>query len=125
MSVLMLVFAGRIAPLFTTDPQTVAAAVPFIAVMAVSLVALGIDEAASGVIGGAGDTRWPMYARLVGLYLFMLPIAALGLVTPLGIVALYVAVTAETVVPAVVTLYRFRSGSWKAVSQRYRAATSD
>lgn len=125
MSVLMFAFAAEIASLFTSDPQAIAAAVPFITVMAVSLLGLGIDEAASGIIGGAGDTRWPLYARLVGLYAFMLPIAYLGTVTQLGYVALYLAITAETVVPAAVTFYRFQTGRWKSVSRRYRLSTSD
>lgn len=125
MAFVMALLAGRLAPLFTSDPQTVTAAVPFIAVMAVSLLGLGIDESSSGVIGGAGDTRWPLYARLVGLYLFMLPIAYLGIHTSIGIVALYLAVTAQTFVPALVTFYRFQSGRWKIVSRRYRTLASN
>jgi Na+-driven multidrug efflux pump len=117
--------AGWIAPAFTDDPATVEAAVPFIMVMAVSLIGLGVDSAASGIIGAAGDTRWPLYASLVGIYLFMLPIAYLGVVTRLGIVALYLAITAETVVPALLTYYRFTTDEWIAVSHRYRTSPTD
>lgn len=125
MSITMFAFAERIAPLFTSDPQAIAVAVPFIMVMAISLLGLGIDSAASGVIGAAGDTRVPLYARLVGLYVFMLPIAYLGVPTRLGLLAVYIAITAEAVVPAVITYYRFTSNRWKAVSRQYRLSTTD
>lgn len=125
MSVLMFTFADQIAPLFTDDPRAIDVAIPFIMVMAVSLLGLGIDSVAAGIIGGAGDTTWPLYARLVGLYLFMLPIAYVGVLTPLGIAAVYLAVTAETVVPALITYYRFRTDKWKAVSRRLRESPAD
>jgi len=77
------------------------------------------------VISAGGDTRWPLYGRLVGLYGLMIPIAALGLLTPIGVPALYVAITAETVVPALITVHRFRTGKWKLVSRRYRGVAGD
>lgn len=122
MAVLMFVFAEPIATLFTEDPGAVAATVPFVMVMAVSLLGLGLDEASSGVIAAGGDTRWPLYGRLVGLYVFMIPIAYLGVITPVGIVALYVAITAETVVPAVISFVRYRTGAWISISRRYRTS---
>lgn len=125
MAIITFVFAEQIAPLFTNDPEAVATAVPFIMVMAVSLVGLGVDSTASGIISAAGDTRWPFYARLLGLYVFMIPIAYLGVSTSLGIVALYIAITAETVVPAVITYYRFTTDEWKVISRQYRHAPSD
>lgn len=125
MAIISFFFAGQIAPLFTDEPETIEATVPFIRVMALSLLGLGIDSAASGILSAGGDTRWPLYARLSGLYLFMVPIAYLGVVTPLGVFALYLALTAETVVPAVITYYRFQTGKWKVISRRYRSSSTD
>lgn len=121
----MFTFADQIAPLFTDDPAAIQAAVPFIMVMAVSLMGLGVDGASSGIVEAAGDTRWPFYARLVGLYVCMLPIALLGIFTSLGVLALYLAVTVETVVPALITYYRFTTNRWKIVSRRYRNPHSE
>jgi len=122
MATLLFVFADWIATLFADEPAAVAATVPFLMVMAVSLVGLGLDNTVSGIISAGGDTRWPLYARLVGLYAFMIPIAYLGGVTHLGVLALYLAVTAETAVPALVTFYRFTTGEWKVISRRYRSS---
>jgi Na+-driven multidrug efflux pump len=54
------------------------------------------------------------------MYLFALPMAYLGYVTPLGELALYASLVVETAVPAAVTYYRFRSGTWRVVSRSYR-----
>jgi glucosamine--fructose-6-phosphate aminotransferase (isomerizing) len=53
---------------------------------------LGIDGSATGVLRGAGDTTCPFSASLVGRYGFALPVALLAtVVTPLGVVGLYLA----------------------------------
>ena len=116
----VILLAEPIATIFVADPAAIALSATFIAVSAVSLVALGVDGSATGALRGAGDTRIPFYASLVGLYIFTLPVAYLGTVTALGEAALYVALVLETGVPAAVTLWRFRTGKWRAVSRDYR-----
>jgi Na+-driven multidrug efflux pump len=116
----VILLAEPIATIFVDDPAAVALSATFIAVSAVSLVAMGVDGSATGALRGAGDTRIPFYASLIGLYVFTLPVAYLGTVTALGETALYVALVLETGVPAAVTLWRFRTGKWRAVSRDYR-----
>ncbi|THE65325.1 MATE family efflux transporter [Salinadaptatus halalkaliphilus] len=119
-AILVVVFAEPIASLFVTDPGHVAQAGVFVAVGAVSSIGYGIDGTAAGALLGAGDTRLPFVASLVGRYVFALPAAALGLVTPLGIAGLYLALLLETYVPGGINYWLFRRGRWKAVSRRYR-----
>jgi Na+-driven multidrug efflux pump len=76
---------------------------------------------ATGPLRASGDTRWPFYGQLLGLFGFALPAAYLGTVTPLGIYGLHVALLLETAAPAAVTYYRYRSGKWKLVSRMYRS----
>ncbi len=121
----VIVFAEPIAAVFVDDPAALALSTTFVTVSAISLVALGVDGAATGALRGAGDTRIPFYASLLGLYVFALPVAFLGTVTPLGIWALYIALLLETAVPASVTLWRFRTDRWQAVSRSYRPTTTD
>ena len=120
---LVLLFARPIAAVFVTAPDEVAQAAVFVAVGAVSSIGYGIDGAAAGALLGAGDTRWPFIASLLGRYAFALPAAALGLVTPLGVGGLYLALFLETSVPGVINYWLFRSGRWKAVSRRYRPSS--
>ncbi|RZH68158.1 MATE family efflux transporter [Natrinema altunense] len=122
-TVLVVLFARPIAGLFVTDPAAVAQAAVFVAVGALSSIGYGIDGAAAGALLGAGDTRWPFVASLLGRYAFALPAAALGLVTPLGIGGLYLALFLETAVPGGINYWLFRIGRWKAVSRRYRPSS--
>ena len=116
----VIAFAEPIASLFVDEAAAVALAATFVAVSALSLIAMGVDGSATGALRGAGDTQVPFYASLIGLYVFTLPVAYLGIVTSLGVTALFVALVLETAVPAAVTLWRFRTGAWRAVSRDYR-----
>ncbi len=118
-TVSVVVFARPIAAVFV-EPAEVDAATTFVRVAAVSAIGLAVKAAATGVLRGAGDTRIPFYAALVGLYVFALPAAALGPITAVGVFGLYAALLFEAVVPAAVTLWRFNTGEWREVSRRYR-----
>jgi putative MATE family efflux protein len=111
-----------IAGLFVGDPSVVDVAGPFVAAGAVSVVFLGVDGSATGTLRGAGDTRYPFVASLVGRYGCALPLAALGLVTPLGASALLGALIVETVIPAALNVARVRSNRWKAIGRAHVAA---
>jgi putative MATE family efflux protein len=119
---LVLVFSGRVAGLFVGDPAVVAVAGPFVAAAAIGVVFLGVDGSATGTLRGAGDTRYPFFVSLFGRYGCALPLAALGLATPLGATALLGAMVVETLVPAVLNVSRVRSNRWKAIGRAHVAA---
>ncbi len=112
LALLVVAFAEPIASLFVETPAEAAQAGTFVAVGAISAIGLGIDGAAAGS-PRRGRHRLPFVASLIGRYLFALPVAALGLVTPLGIVALYLALLLETYVPGGINYWLFRRGRWK------------
>ncbi|MFW6448984.1 MAG: MATE family efflux transporter [Halobacteriota archaeon] len=114
------VFAGPITRLFVEDPSNLPIAEPFVRVAALSVVFWGVSGAATGPLRASGDTRWPFYANLLGLYAFAIPLTYLGSATALGLWGVYLALAAETIVPAAVNYHRFASGRWKVISRRYR-----
>ena len=119
----VILFASPIAGVFVSGPEEVAITETFVAAAAVSAVGLGLDGTTSGALVGAGDTRWPFVASLLGRYVFALPVAVIGLLTPLGVAGLYLALVVESFVPGGINYGLFRSGRWKAVSRRYRPNT--
>ncbi|MCU4799893.1 MATE family efflux transporter [Halobacteria archaeon HArc-gm2] len=124
----VLVFVDPIARVFVDEPAILPLVTTFLSVAAVSILFNGVYGASTGPLRASGDTRWPMYAQLAGLYLFTLPVAYLGAVTSIGIAALYAAIVLEMAVPAAITYYRYRSDTWKVVSRDYRpdaATTTD
>ncbi len=117
-------FAEPVAAVFADGPATQTTAV-FVAVAAVSAIPLGVDGSITGTLRGAGDTRVPFVATLAGLYLVALPLAYVGTVTTLGAVGLLAALVAETTVPMVVNVARFRTRTWLSVSREYRPDAAD
>ncbi|WP_240451983.1 MATE family efflux transporter [Halostella salina] len=130
----VLLLAEQVGRLFVDDPSILPLVTAFIVVACVSVVFRGVSGGATGPLRASGDTRWPFYGQALGLYAFSLPVAYLGAVSvpvpgigtlpALGIGALYVALVLETLVPAVVTYYRFAGGRWKAISRSYRPEPS-
>lgn len=118
----VLVLAGPISGLFVSDPAVLPTTVGLVRVTCLSVVLWGIVTGAKGPLRASGDTRWPLYGHVLALLAFVLPVAYLGAVTPLGVTGLALALLLETGVPAAVTYYRFRSDAWKLVSRAYRPA---
>ena len=119
---LVFVFAEPITMLFVDDPGelSVPVAVTLVQVACVAILVRGIAGAASGALNAAGDTRWPFYGQLLGMFGGAIPLAYLGATTPLGLYGLYLAFVAETAIPAAINYYRFSTGKWKAISRSYR-----
>ncbi|WP_336326555.1 MATE family efflux transporter [Halovenus sp. HT40] len=115
--------APWIAQLFVSGPGEIAQAAVFVRVSAVAAVLLGANGAVVGALRGAGDTRWPFVATVVGQYAVALPVAAAGLVSPLGVAGLYGALVLGAGVPAIINVWRYRSGRWKVVSREYRPSS--
>jgi len=79
-------FPGSLAAILSDRPTVIAAAVPLILIAAVFQVSDGIQAVAFGALRGAGDTRFPMWANVVGHYLIGLPLG-IGLAFGLGLFA--------------------------------------
>ena len=106
--------------------------VSFIRIFGVVVAGFSVSRTMRGGLRGAGDTRWPFYATVVGSFLVRLPVAALALpagfvVTFLGVSApvgmglgfpaVYVAIVADFYTKAAVNTGRFWSGRWRAVAR--------
>ena len=118
------VFAPSVSRLFVNDAAILPTATLLVRATCVSVVFWGVMNGALGPLRASGDTRWPFYGQMLGLFAFALPAAYLGAVTPLGLWGLCGALLLETGVPAAVTYARFRSGTWKVVSRVYRPAAA-
>ena len=116
--------AARIARLFVSDPAVITLVVPILGAACVSVVFSGVEGGCLGPLRASGDTRWPLYGQLVGMYLVALPVLGVGVVANLGLTTVMAAVVLEKAVPAGITYWRFRSGAWRAISRQYRPETT-
>jgi len=120
------IFAEPIAIAFIGDAAdpAIPVAVTLIYAACIGNVFAGIARVSAGPLEAAGDTRIPFYAQTVGMYVFAIPIAYVGAVTPLAIIGLWLAIIAQEFVPAVINYYRFHTDTWKQVSRQYRPAAA-
>ena len=122
----ILVVSPYVGRLFVADPVVLAHVVPLLVAACVSVVFSGLEGGATGPLRASGDTRWPLYANLIGMYVFAVPLLGLGVVLDLGLVTVMGALVLEKAIPAAIIYYRYRSGAWTVVSRQYRpdAATA-
>jgi putative MATE family efflux protein len=99
-------------------------AVSLVSAACVAIVLRGISGAASGPLDASGDTSWPFYSQLFGVFGVSIPLAYAGATTSLGVSGLYLAFLAETTIPAVLNYYRFSTDKWKQISRSYRPDAS-
>jgi putative MATE family efflux protein len=123
------VFARDIVVLFVETPAdpSVPIAVGMVYAAAAAVIPQGVNAASAGALDATGDTRWPFYGRVLGMFGLAIPLVYLGATTRLGILGIYLSFFAESGVPAAVNYYRFATGKWKAISRSYRpdAAADD
>ena len=106
-----LVFAAwpaRVAGLMTDDAAVVAAATPLFRLAALFQIADGVQAAGAGVLRGAGETRFTLWANLAGHWLLGLPVMlvlAFGL--SLGVTGLWGGFVVGLVAVAAGLLWRF------------------
>lgn len=120
-AVLVAIFAEPIVRQFVKNPgpDVVPTAVGLVYAACLAVIMQGVSGASAGPLDASGDTSIPFYSQLLGMFGCSIPITYLGAQTG-HIEALYLALLAETTVPAAINYYRFTTGKWKSVSQQYR-----
>jgi len=111
--VLLFVGARPLVSVFTDDPTTADFAVQFTRVFGVSMLFFGVFFPLAGALRGAGDTRTPFYARLLGAFVFLLGASYL-LAVPLGygLLGVYVGTVLSYACWAAVAGAGFVWGDW-------------
>ncbi|MFB6121996.1 MAG: MATE family efflux transporter [Haloferacaceae archaeon] len=109
--------AERLVSVFTNDRATAEFAVAFTRVFGVSMLSFGVFFPLAGALRGAGDTRTPFYARLLGAFGFMVGGSYLaGVVLGYGLPGVYLGIVLSYVCWAAVVGAGFVWGDWAATA---------
>ncbi len=101
-------FPRAIARLITNQENVIRFAIPLLLVAAVFQLSDGIQGVGAGVLRGAGDTKFTLWANLAGHWLIGFPIALwLGFRQQYGIVGLWWGLCAGLTVVAILLFFRF------------------
>ena len=113
---MFVLFPATLLGLFTNTNAVVLAGAGALAVVGLGQPAQGIIFAVGGSLRGAGDTRYPLMVSLVNWFLVRLPLSyALAFPFGMGLTGIWLGVTADYFVRAVLLALRFRSGAWARV----------
>jgi putative MATE family efflux protein len=113
MGVLLYFGAEFLVSLFTPDKEVVVlgGSVLRVEAFAQPFVALGL--VVTGVLRGAGDTKWPFYISIIGMWVIRLSVAGILLATTnLGLMSVWIAMVSDLVVRGLISLWRYRSKKW-------------
>jgi putative MATE family efflux protein len=114
MGLLGVVTREPLANLFTVDPETAAHLLPFMLCLSVAQPAMQLHFTLGGAFRGAGDTLTPLYAALLGNWVFRVPLAFLAARWfDLPILYLWMVLILDHVARAIWLSLGFRSGRWR------------
>jgi len=113
LGVVMLLFPHDLIGLFASDPAVADTGAAAMRIAGAFQPFLATNFIMSGSLRGAGDTRWPLYIKLISTWGLRLPLTILLMGWAWGLTGIWVAMGADFAVQAALALWRFRLGSWK------------
>jgi putative MATE family efflux protein len=126
LGVIIITIAEDLATYFIGDaPLTVEYTVQFIYILGAMMPLLAIEFSIGGALRGAGDTRFPLMATIIGLLVMRCGLAAIATYMKLPVVYVYAALIGDYVVKSVMLIWRFRRGKWKTIVPNASLGQSD
>jgi len=109
-----IIFASHILGIYTNDPAVIAYGIPVFYFMALTQFVQSSNMSTAGALRGSGDTMYPFYASIFGIWGFRISLAALFVfVFNWGVVGAWAAFFIDQNARAFVVQRRFDSGKWK------------
>ncbi len=115
LSIVITLFANEIARYLIDDDEVVRLTVVFIYIMALVQPLMAVEFTLGGCLRGAGDTRFPLMATMIGLCGVRVGLAAIFVVLDFSVEWIYAALIGDYIVKAVMLLYRFHGDKWQQV----------
>ncbi|MGI8912319.1 MAG: MATE family efflux transporter [Chloroflexota bacterium] len=110
----LIIFGNQIMRLLTTDPLIISVGTTALRVIALSQPFQALGQVMAGSLRGAGDTRFPMYATGLSVWLIRLPFGILfGPVLGWGLGGVYISNVMDAIARAAANYWRFRAGKWQ------------
>jgi putative MATE family efflux protein len=113
MTVVYFFGAERIYAFMHGDPQVVAAGVPAFRLLAFFQIPLVVGTVYVHSLRGAGDTRFPLWINLFGIFVVRLPLSyTFGVLLHGGLVGAWIGMCSDLGVRAVLATVRYVRGDW-------------
>ncbi len=113
LGVIMVLFPHQLIGLFAADPSVAEAGAAPMRIAGLFQPLLALNFVMSGGLRGAGDTRWPLYTKIISTWGVRLPLVLLLLHLGLGLTGAWIAMSSDFLVQGILALWRFHKGAWK------------
>ena len=113
---LLILFSHPIARLYTQELAVASLAGTVLKIMSLSQPGQSTQLSIAGALRGAGDTMYPLYASIFGIWIFRVVVAYVFVdIFHWGLIGAWVALVMDQYTRAAVVLLRYRSGKWKKI----------
>ena len=120
--VVQFLLAEGIIDLFSNDPAVITLGGKMLRIEAFAEAFFAITTVLSGVLRGAGDTKWPFYISLLGMWCIRIPVAyTLIHGFGWGLEAIWVCMALDLMIRSALGLWRFYRKKWLAVWEEREA----
>ena len=114
--VVFALWGPAIASLFGSTPEVLAMAGSAVRIGALEQLPIAVQMVIAGGLRGAGDMRTPVYATLIGTFLFRVPMVyLLAVVLGWGLNGVWLGTAFDWTARAVLMYLLFRRGAWKRI----------
>lgn len=110
---IMILFPHQLIGLFVADGAVANAGAGAMRLAGLFQPLLAVNFIMSGALRGAGDTRWPLYTKVISTWGVRLPIVIIMLRLGFGLTGVWVGMTIDFAVQALLAWWRFHQGRWK------------
>lgn len=115
--ILLFIFAPQIVKIFTSTVEVQIMVVNVLRLIALFQCFIAITQIFTSALQGAGDTKFPMYATLVGIWGVRIGIGYfLGIIMNFGLFGVWIAYAIDITVRAFLLVIRFNHGKWESIA---------
>lgn len=115
--ILLFIFAPQIVKIFTNTVEVQIMVVNVLRLIALFQCFIAITQIFTSALQGAGDTKFPMYATLIGIWGVRVCIGYfLGVIMNFGLFGVWIAYAIDITVRAFLLIIRFNHGKWKSIA---------
>lgn len=115
--IIFFIFAPRFARIFTGTKEIQEMVVKVLRLIALFQPFAAITQIFTSALQGAGDTKFPMYATLIGIWCGRVAVGyLLGVTFGLGLLGVWLGYALDITIRGIILLKRFLNGKWQKIS---------